>query len=96
MDELYLAGDIGGTKTRLALFSLTGDGCEPFEIESFPSQAYASLEDIVRTYIAEKPAKLRRASFGIAGPIFSGQAQVTNLSWTVDEAVLSDQIMSLA
>jgi glucokinase len=92
MDELYLAGDIGGTKTRLGLFSLTGNGCEPFEIESFPSQKYVSLEEIVLTYLAGKPAKLRGASFGIAGPIFSGRSQVTNLSWTVDEGVLSDAL----
>ena len=80
MDKLYLAGDIGGTKTRLALFSLEAGDCEPFEIESFPSQDYNSLEDIVHTYLAEKPTELTGASFGIAGPIFGGQAKVTNLS----------------
>jgi glucokinase len=89
MDELYLAGDIGGTKTRIALFSMAAGNCEPFEIETFPSQEYSSLEDIVLVYIAGKPANLRGASFGIAGPIFGGRAQVTNLSWTVDEATLS-------
>jgi glucokinase len=92
MDELYLAGDIGGTKTRLALFSLSASDCEPFEIESFPSQKYASLEDIVLTYLAGKATKLSGASFGIAGPIFSGRAQVTNLSWTVEERKLSEAL----
>jgi glucokinase len=92
MDELYLAGDIGGTKTRLALFSLTAEGCEPFEIKSFPSQEYASLEDIVLTYLSGKAIELSGASFGIAGPIFSGRAQVTNLSWTVEERKLSEAL----
>lgn len=92
MEKLYLAGDIGGTKTRLALFSIAADACEPFEIESFPSQDYDSLEDIVLTYLAEKPTELIGASFGIAGPIFSGQAKVTNLSWTVEEGALSDAL----
>lgn len=92
MDKLYLAGDIGGTKTRLALFSIEAGGCELFEIESFPSQEYDSLEDIVLTYLSKKQVDLSGASFGIAGPIFSGQARVTNLSWTVEQAALSDAL----
>jgi glucokinase len=92
MDELFLAGDIGGTKTRLALFSIKAGDCEPFEIESFPSQEYASLEDIVLHYMAGKPARLSGANFGIAGPIFGGRAQVTNLNWTVEESSLSDAL----
>ena len=92
MEKLYLAGDIGGTKTRLALFSIEAGDCEPFEIETFPSQDYNSLEDIVLTYLAEKPTELTGASFGIAGPIFGGQAKVTNLSWTVEEGALSDAL----
>ncbi len=89
MDKFYLAGDIGGTKTRLALSSREADDCELSEIESFPSQEYASLEDIVLAYLAERPVKLIGASFGIAGPIFEGRARVTNLSWVVEEGSLS-------
>lgn len=92
MDKLYLAGDIGGTKTRLALFSTEADDCELFEIESFPSQDYDSLEDIVLTYLAKKTVEITGASFGIAGPIFGGRAKVTNLSWTVEKGALSDAL----
>jgi glucokinase len=88
MDERYLAGDIGGTKTRLALFSMEAGDYELIESETFPSQEFSSLEDIILTYLADKPFILRGASLGIAGPIFEGRARVTNLSWIVEESNL--------
>lgn len=88
MDERYLAGDIGGTKTRLALFSMEAGDYELIESETFPSQEFSSLEDIILTYLADKPYKLSGASLGIAGPIFEGRARVTNLSWIVEESTL--------
>jgi glucokinase len=92
MDEGYLAGDIGGTKTRLALFSIQAVAGEPLVSETFLSQEYASLEEIVQTFMADKPCRLTGASFGIAGPIIADRAQVTNLSWVVDAASLSQAI----
>jgi glucokinase len=88
MDERYLAGDIGGTKTRLALFSMEAGDYELIESETFPSQEFSSLEDIILTYLADKPYILRGARIGIAGPIFEGRARVTNLSWIVEESNL--------
>ena len=84
MDGRYLAGDIGGTKTRLALYSTQAGIYDPLEKETFPSQDYSSLEDILQTFMADKPFRLKGASFGIAGPIIENRAQVTNLSWVVD------------
>ncbi len=84
MDDRYLAGDIGGTKTRLALYSTKAGAYDPLEKETFPSQDYSSLEDIVHSFMSNKPYRLSGASFGIAGPIVGNQAQVTNLSWLVD------------
>ncbi len=92
MDEKYLAGDIGGTKTRLALFSPDSVAGDPVESRTFPSQKFSSLEDILHTYLVDKPYKLSGASFGIAGPIFAGRARVTNLSWVVEERKLSQTL----
>ncbi len=92
MDEKYLAGDIGGTKTRLALFSPDGNACDPIEARTFPSQQFSSLEDILLAYLADKPYKLIGASFGIAGPIFGGRARITNLSWIVDQRTLRESL----
>lgn len=92
MDERYLAGDIGGTKTRLALFSPQQGINESFENETFFSQEYSSLEEIVQTFMAGKACKLIGASFGVAGPIIDDRAQVTNLNWIVDKTNLGEVI----
>lgn len=95
MDECYLAGDIGGTKTRLALFSTAAVLGKPLESDSYLSQEYPSLEEIVRQFLADKKCHLTGASFGVAGPIIADRAKVTNLSWVVDVGSLSQAIGGL-
>jgi glucokinase len=90
MENRYLAGDIGGTKTRLALFAHEHGACEAYEKESFLSQEYVSLEEIVHVYLAKKPYRITGASFGVAGPIIGQKARVTNLEWVVDQASLTE------
>jgi len=92
MDEMYLAGDIGGTKTRLALYSVKKGAYDPVEEKTYPSQVYPSLEEIVQIFLSDKPFNLMGASFGIAGPIIGSRARVTNLSWVVEETTLSETI----
>ena len=84
---MILAGDIGGTNTRLALFD--GDPRAPVALEIYPSAAHASLEEMVRQFLAEHPGKPVAACFGIAGPVRDGRVQVTNLAWPVDAATLA-------
>jgi glucokinase len=92
MEEKYLAGDIGGTKTRLALYSTEAGAYDPLEKETFPSQEYSSLEEIVQTFMSDKPYHLTGASFGVAGPVIGNRAQVTNLTWVVDANTLGQTI----
>ena len=87
-----LAGDIGGTKTNLAIFT-TGAGLgAPLAEASFPSGDYPSLEALVREFLFRAGAKVERASFGVAGPVVNGQARITNLPWVMDEAKLADAL----
>jgi glucokinase len=80
---VILAGDIGGTKTNLALFG--GDGREPLELETFASREHDGLEPMVEAFLAEHPADVEAASFGVAGPVRDGvYADTTNLAWPVD------------
>jgi glucokinase len=92
MEKRYLAGDIGGTKTRLALFSLESEACELLERETFLSQEYDSLEAILGVYLQDKDYQISGASFGIAGPIIGQKARVTNLKWVVDKTSLQDHL----
>ena len=74
-----LSGDIGGTKTRLALFEADGKGLQLCEEKSFKSRSFGSLEEIVEAFIRSKALTCDRACFGIAGPVKEGVAQTTNL-----------------
>lgn len=76
---MILAGDIGGTNTRLALF----DGPQPREIQVFPSARYPTLDAIVVEYLTAHPQTVEAACFGIAGPVRHGIVEATNLPWKI-------------
>lgn len=86
---LILAGDIGGTSTRLAYFDITNDMMVPVVEERFPSRDSGSLEEIVNRFASEHGLEVERACFGIAGPVRQGRVQTPNLPWSVDAAVLA-------
>ena len=85
---MILAGDIGGTKTNVALFEIEETG-KPLAQRSFPSGKYDSLDSIVAEFIAEHKPELTHACFGIAGPVKDGQVRTPNLKWVVDGQTLA-------
>ena len=89
---MLLAGDIGGTKTVLALLSQVAGARAPLAEMTFPSGGYASLETVVQAFLAAHPQPIEYASFGVAGPVVAGRAEVTNLPWKMSEAGLRDAL----
>ena len=90
---MILAGDIGGTKTNVALFNDdAGQLGTPINPKSFPSKQYDSLDAIVGEYIAANPADVQHACFGIAGPVVGGRVETPNLAWVVDAEKLAGTI----
>src|SRR5437868_9659668 len=90
---MILAGDIGGTKTNVALFEEDADKLgAPITQQSFPSKQYDSLDAIIKEYIAAHPAEVKYACFGIAGPVVGGRVETPNLAWVVDGNVLAQTI----
>ncbi len=87
---MILAVDIGGTKTRVALFERVEGRLARRAEKSFPSQEHAGLESIVRRFQEEHPGRPRCASFGVAGPVRDGRSETTNLPWLVDSRRLAD------
>jgi glucokinase len=81
---MILAGDIGGTNTRLGLFEGTGDRPILALEKTYPSGSHSSLEAIVRRFLEEHPVSIRTASFGIAGPVLDNRCRATNLPWELD------------
>jgi glucokinase len=92
LPQFHLAGDIGGTKTVLALFSADQGPFLPLEKAVFPSRGFASLEEILRIYLKDKPVRIQSASFGIAGPVYKDRVKTTNLPWMVEARLLSQVI----
>lgn len=81
---MILAGDIGGTKTVLALVSREAGVKRPLKEETFASTQHDSLETIVGQFLLGVAAKPTVATFGVAGPVIGGQAHTTNLPWVID------------
>ena len=83
-----IVGDIGGTKTILAVFSSEGGPRKPLVQMTFPSTHYESLEDIITEFLAAVNLPVNAACFAVAGPVLNGRAQITNLPWVIDDAML--------
>ncbi len=88
---MILAGDIGGTKTNVALFENEELG-RPLAQRSFPSGKYESLESIISEFVAEHQPQVTHACFGIAGPVKDGQVKTPNLKWVVNGQTLAEAL----
>jgi glucokinase len=87
---VILAGDVGGTKTELALFEVRRRALAVVREGVLPSQGFAALSDAIRQFLLEgAPASIDAACVGIAGPVIDGRCTATNLPWVVDEASLA-------
>ncbi|MCU0575394.1 MAG: glucokinase [Desulfobacterota bacterium] len=86
--KVMVAGDVGGTKTILALYSPGKGPREPLVRSSFPSSSHAGLEDLLVDFLADVQEKVDGAVFGVAGPVVGGSARITNLTWTIDASSL--------
>ena len=81
---MILAGDIGGTNTRLAFFEGPPDRLQPVRIEIFPSAEFSGLAEIVRKFIGEQPQAVDAVCFGVPGVVINGRVEPVNLPWAVD------------
>jgi len=87
---MILAGDVGGTKTRLALFETDRAGrLRARDERTYPSRESQGLGLIVARYQREVPAAVERAAFGVAGPVRDGVCVTTNLPWVVEAKALA-------
>lgn len=87
---LILAGDVGGTTTRLAYFEGDAGGLVALAEGHYPSKEHGSLIDIVRRFTAEHRLKAKRACFGIAGPVLEGRVRTPNLPWHIESRELAE------
>jgi glucokinase len=86
-----LAGDIGGTKTNLGLFSKDKDFPVLRVLETYSSPDAPGLEYIIRKFLHMHPAPVRSACFGVAGPVIDHKSKTTNLPWEISQNGLKEQ-----
>ncbi|NOT18572.1 MAG: glucokinase [Sulfuriferula sp.] len=90
---MFLAGDIGGTKTVLALYGWQDGVLVSHRETSVPSRDYPHFTDILDAFLAIETSTLRGAAFGVAGPVVNGCCVTTNLPWILDESALSARLL---
>jgi len=83
MGNRFLAGDIGGTKTRLALVEVSGMQVVIVHEASYASRDYSTFEALLAEFLATVQSPTH-AAFGIAGPVQGRAVQTTNLPWHID------------
>ena len=92
---MILAGDVGGTKVDLALYSFEGGKLQVVRQEKYPASAYQSLQDVVLAFLGENEVaekvehEVVAACFGCPGPVKDGHLKLTNLPWELDARDLS-------
>jgi len=87
-----IAGDIGGTNTRLVLAEINESGRQVLFEKSYPSAQYSDFVQVLKTFLSESKSSLpvKAACFAVAGPVRSGVVSVTNLPWVITEEQLRD------
>jgi glucokinase len=86
---MLIAGDVGGTKTDLAVYSSQSGPHAPLARTEFHSADYPSLQAMASQFLAQAAIPGDGASFAVAGPVVDGHVKTTNLPWVMDEASIA-------
>jgi len=89
---MLIAGDIGGTKTDLALFSSEAGPLVPLAQTKVHSADYPNLQSIVKDFLANEKRPVDQACFAVAGPVIGGSVKTTNLPWVIEESSLAEEL----
>ena len=80
---MILAGDVGGTKTRLAIYEVVDGKLHRHQGEKFLSKEFSGLEEAIQSFLEKRQVQISRACFGVPGPVIQGEAKATNLPWKI-------------
>jgi glucokinase len=89
---MLLAGDIGGTKTLLGIFSPRETRPVEVHVQAFVTVEFDGLGSMIAEFLAQPRLDrdaVEAASFGVAGPVIDQVARLTNVPWAVDAAEIS-------
>jgi glucokinase len=94
-DSMLLAGDIGGTSTRLGLFDPVTPRPRSLTRRTFATLDFADLPSMIAAFLEAEPAasgRIDRASFGVAGPVIGDAAELTNVPWKIDARAIAQAL----
>jgi glucokinase len=86
---MLLAGDIGGTKARLAAIAADRGPRDPVVTATYASADFEGLGAVVRRFIEDTGIQVERACVGAAGPVVNNTVTTTNLPWLLDGDALA-------
>jgi glucokinase len=92
---MILAGDVGGTKVHLALYSFAAGRLKAIRDQKYPAHEFANLEEVVTKFldVDQVPRQeIMAACFGCPGPVRAGRLKLTNLPWVLDTRDLSKEL----
>ena len=89
---MILAGDIGGTNARLAVFDVLDGHFSLISASVFPSREYTSLDEIVSKFVQTANVHPDAACFGVAGPVRNGRVEASNLPWIIESKRLAEEL----
>ena len=83
-----LAGDVGGTKTLLAVVEVDGDSVRIGEEARYSSPEYPGLASVLREFLARVRGPVEAACLGVPGAVLGGACRTPNLPWYLTEEAL--------
>jgi glucokinase len=89
---MLIAGDIGGTKTDLAVYTSEAGPHAPLVKTQVRSADYPSVQAMVAEFLAQVKMSVDAASFDVAGPVINGRVKTTNLPWVMDEGSIASDL----
>jgi glucokinase len=92
---MLLAGDVGGTKTLLGLFTPKPDRPSAIDVGEFTTLDHSGLEEMIESFLHSRGVEARHieaASFGVAGAVTDQVARLTNVPWCVDGAAIAERL----
>jgi len=88
---MCLVGDIGGTKTILALYEAEGNDWQCRKTARYASADYHQFSELLTLFLADVSAPIDAVCIGIAGPVINGDCITTNLPWVIKHKEIGRQ-----
>ena len=94
---MILAGDMGGTKSQVALFAVEAKHPQLLIEETYKSEEYSALEEVLQEFLGANAEQIRKqpivaVCLGVAGPVVGEHSETPNLPWSISAQVIRETV----